>query len=134
MGNVVEAIRAELDGNDDTAIWFALLAESGPDAIEAQGWQLQAELKDRGVKAELRDVQDAMLELAHELLGLEDPRLEMMRITTRWISRRSTEDQERYRVIFEEGFPEFWEAPAADFRQFLRRCCVGAMETEREVG
>jgi hypothetical protein len=126
---VVEAVAAELEDHD-TGIWFALLAENGPHAIEAQGWQLQAVLKDRGVNAPLRDVQDAMLQLAHELLpdSAEDPRLEMLRVAKKWVNGRPKEDQARYMAALEEGFPEFWEAPASEFRKFLRRCCEVAMK------
>lgn len=133
---VVEAVAVELE-NRDTAIWFQLLCENGPQAIEAQGWQLQAELKDRGVRASLRDVQDAMLELAHELLpespAGEDPRQAIFREAGRWISRRPRADQERYRTALEsghtpgDGFQEAWDGSVASFRKFLRRCCQAAI-------
>jgi len=122
---VVEAVAAELEDRD-MGIWFALLAENG--AIEAQGWQLQEVLRGRGIEATLREVQDAMLQLAHELLGSEDPRLGMLRRVADWMEERPKAEQARYREIIDEEFPDHWEAPAAEFRRFLRMCCERSME------
>jgi len=126
VDSVVEAVRTELDADDQMAVWFARLVECG--AIEAQAWQLRDVLRDRGVPAPLREVQDAMLQLAHELLGAEDPRLEMLRRVDGWMEGRSEAERVRYREILEEEFPDHWEAPAASFRAFLRGCCERAMK------
>ncbi len=98
---VVEAVEAEIRDRD-TAIWFASLCESGPDAIEAQAWQIREALRNRGVKAPLRDVQDAMLQLAHELLpnspaGL-DPRDRLTHDLGVWATGQPQEVQDRLKV------------------------------------
>lgn len=131
---MIEAVRAELE-NHDTAVWFALLCEQGPDAIEQQAWQLQAELKDRGIKAGLRDVQDAMLQLAYELLpdspaGI-DPRDRLTHDLGRWATGQPPEVQGRLRVLLEgPGSTGAFAGSLASLRAFLRKVCTEALEKE----
>jgi hypothetical protein len=131
---VVTAVDAEL-ADRDTAVWFALLAEAGPDAIEAQGWQLKEVLSDRGVKVPLRDEQDAMLELAHELLpdspAGEDPRQALFREMGRWASAQPEEAQERLRALLaEDSFLDAWDSGVRGFRNYLRSRCAAALRGE----
>lgn len=112
----------------DNGIWFQVLCESGPQAIEAQAWQVAEVLhQDR------EEVRDAMLELAYELLpdspaGAEDSRQVLVRELGVWASRQPQEVQERLAASLDDGFEEAWEAGLSSFRKYLRLKCTAALE------
>lgn len=118
----------------DNGIWFQVLCESGTEAIEAQAWQVAKSLhRDR------KEVRDAMLQLAYELVpdspaGSEDPRQTRFRELGVWASRQPQEVQERLSASLETspgaslGFQEAWESGLSGFRGYLRDQCTSAVE------
>lgn len=96
--------------------------------LRAQAWQFRDELQERSRKTEWRmkfvlsDVEDALLELAVELLpdtpaGSCDPRELLFREAVAWLTEHQP-DQERW-ANFAEGLD--WYVPLGEFREELRR-------------
>ncbi len=113
----------------DNGIWFQVLCENGPQAFEAQAWQVAERLhRDR------EECRDAMLELAYELLpdspaGVEDPRQVLFREAGVWASRQPQEVQDRLAALFdyEHGFLDAWDSGLQGFRNYLRSRCLAAL-------
>ncbi len=128
----METVRAveEMLEDRDVGIWFGVLAEGGPHAIEAQAWQMKALLDDAGIGAPLRDVQDAMLELAHDLLpdsaAGDDPRDRLTGDLGRWASAQPPEVREKLAAMLEHGYQDAWESGLQGFRHYLRGRCIAA--------
>lgn len=126
----------------NTGVWFTLLCESGTEAIKVQASQLHEVLQQRGHECELQEVEDAMLELAHELLpdspAGEDPRQTLFRELGVWASRQSEDVQDCLQIILESSgkgtlgsFQDAWDGPLSGFRAYLHEVCKAAIEMVR---
>ena len=123
---MIERVEKFLE-DPDHGIWFALLCENGPQAVEAQAWQVARELR-----ADESEAKDAMLELAHELLpdspaGAEDPRDSLYREMGAWASMQPPDVQDRLAASLEHSFQDAWESGLHGFRNYLRSRCKAAL-------
>lgn len=127
MSKVTKRVEEFLEDRDN-GIWFQMLCEYGTQAIEAQAWQVAAE-----VNADKDEARDAMLELAYALLpdsptGSEDPRQVLFRELGVWATGQSQAVQDRLAISLEDSFfQEAWESGLNGFRHYLRRACETAI-------
>jgi hypothetical protein len=105
--------------------FFKQCCESDAARLRGQAWQFRNAIADRGYDLERYDVEDALLELAVELLpdsqaGREDPKSLLFREAVQWLHERTDSDT----VLAAFGAPvavdEAWELDLSGFRVFLR--------------
>lgn len=105
------------------SLFFVMSCEYGPDRLTSQAWQWEKELSTRGHPANLTAVEDALLELAHELLpdspAGTDPRSYLFNRAARWIGSKPFETTDAEDAVLNEAF----YGDLAGFREALRAWC-----------
>lgn len=112
-----------LIGYPEWGEFFVMLCETGMHRLRAQAHQFHDELKERGARVVHSDVEDALMELAGELLpdtdaGSLDPREVLFRDAAKWVAAR--EDTPETWAAFSEGLNEAWYGTLPEFRAALR--------------
>lgn len=119
----LEAVEA-LHKDEEWARFFQLACENGPGYLKSQAWQWRDELEERGHRFDKTEIQDALLDLAVELLpdspaGSEEAMWEAKReLLTRalyWLGPERTLDSGEV--------DRAHELSLAEFRAWLRARC-----------
>lgn len=135
-----DKIQKLLETDDDLAVWFQLLCENGPQAIEAQAWQFVAVLSERNEEATITEVTDALFDLAHELCpdslagadeAADERRQDLYRHAIEWASKLPAGGQQAFADALEDGFQDAWESSLHGFRHYLKGCCSVALGAAR---
>lgn len=115
--------------------FFQFSCECGPDRFTSQVWQWHDELKARGWRVQKSAVEDALLELAHELLpdspAGEDPRRYLFNRVARWIASlgRPFKTTDAEDVALNDAF----YATLPEFREALRAWVKAGLEAGKKA-